>query len=138
MSFWLSILGTKLNIIGLEDNDISGNVLFVQEEINAPLKITGEVKGLSPGPHGFQVHKNSDPSNANTCESAGQPFNPTESWEDWREGSPAHTWDDKSTLISSGDLGGIDATADGIATINITIDSGLSCLFGMYLSLIHI
>lgn len=55
-------------------NNVSANLLFEQKSPDGPLRITGEVSGLSEGNHGFHVHNNSD--TADECMAAGGHYNP--------------------------------------------------------------
>jgi Cu-Zn family superoxide dismutase len=87
---------------------VSGDLVFTQAAEGGVTTITGTLTGLTPGAHGFHVHEFGDLSNG--CKSAGGHFNP----EGMEHGGP----DDATRHV--GDLGNIEAGADGVANINIT------------------
>lgn len=78
------------------------------------IKITGEIKNLSPGKHGFHIHEYGDCS-AEDGASAGGHFNPF----DKPHGAPT----DKERHV--GDLGNITANEEGIAKFEM-VDSVIS------------
>lgn len=102
----------------LKGESVSGTIHFKQSPSGGPVTITGEVKGLTPGEHGFHVHEFGD--NTNGCMSAGPHFNI----------HPAnHHGGPTSATRHNGDLGNITADAQGVATINMT-DSHISLIPG--------
>jgi len=86
------------------NDNVEGTILFKQQP-NKPTLIIGEIKGLSPGKHGFHIHEFGDLSKG--CESAGGHYNPDRI--DHGDLSKGHV----------GDLGNITADENGIAEIRI-------------------
>mmetsp|Transcript_47347 Transcript_47347/g.103592 ORF Transcript_47347/g.103592 Transcript_47347/m.103592 type:complete len:181 (+) Transcript_47347:69-611(+) len=80
----------------------SGTIWFEQSDADT-CKITYEVKGLTPGKHGFHVHEKADFSNG--CTSAGPHYNPHKK----THGAPS----DEERHV--GDLGNIEPGPDGVA-----------------------
>lgn len=95
-----------------QGNDVSGTVTFTRE--GDDVKIVAEIEGLTPGKHGFHIHEFGDCS-APDGTSAGGHFNP----ENTEHGGP----DDEVRHV--GDLGNIEASADGTAHLEMT-DSMIS------------
>lgn len=55
-------------------NNVTGVLQLVQDGPNAPVVISGNLTGLTPGQHGFHIHEKGDLSNG--CLSTGGHFNP--------------------------------------------------------------
>lgn len=90
-----------------EGNKVWGWVTFTKD--GDKVKIVGDIEGLTPGKHGFHVHEFGDCS-AKDGASAGGHFNPKSSPHASHESSPRHV----------GDLGNIEAGADGKVHIDLT------------------
>jgi Cu-Zn family superoxide dismutase len=88
------------------ESEVSGTIKFVAQGDH--VQITGEVRGLTPGEHGFHIHEFGDIS-AMDGGSAGGHFNPTNQPHGGREDAQRHV----------GDLGNIKANDQGVATINL-------------------
>ncbi|MFP4673059.1 MAG: superoxide dismutase family protein [Opitutales bacterium] len=85
-----------------EGNDARGRVLF--EQVEDGVRVSGKIKNLEPGKHGFHVHEFGDLRKADGT-SAGGHFNPL----DKPHGGPE---DDERHI---GDLGNIEANENGVA-----------------------
>lgn len=76
------------------DGDVTGTIHFRQDVSGGPVTVTGEVRGLAPGEHGFHIHEFGDTTNG--CMSAGPHFNISPS---------NHHGGPKSEIRHNGDLG---------------------------------
>jgi Cu-Zn family superoxide dismutase len=100
------------------NDKVQGWVKFTQTK--GGVEITAEVKGLTPGKHGFHIHEFGDLTSADGS-SAGGHFNPTGE----EHGAP----DDDHRHV--GDLGNIEAKSNGTATYSYTDDHlDLHTIFG--------
>jgi len=84
----------------------------------SPVRVIGNLTGLSPGAHGFHIHQLGDTTGG--CKSMGGHFNPNEV----THGAPYDAY------RHSGDLGNIQAGLDGVAVIDL-MDKHIS-LNGIY------
>lgn len=90
-----------------EGSKVKGVVGFVKD--GKGVRITANIEGLSPGPHGFHIHEfgNCTSPEAN---SAGGHFNPT----DMPHAGP------KAEKRHAGDLGNLEADKNGLARLEVT------------------
>lgn len=90
-------------LVSGEGGGVSGTVKFTQQRQG--VRVQADVKGLTPGPHGFHVHEKGDLSKSDFT-SAGGHFNPTGHPHASRSAPERHI----------GDLGNLQAGRDGRAT----------------------
>jgi Cu-Zn family superoxide dismutase len=83
-------------------SNVRGTVTFL-EEVEG-VRVTANIEGLTPGPHGFHIHEKGDCS-SDDGSSAGGHFNPTGA----PHGAPT------SGQHHLGDFGNIEANKDGVA-----------------------
>jgi Cu-Zn family superoxide dismutase len=86
-------------------NKVGGSVTFTKAE--GRIKVSGKITGLTPGKHGFHIHEFGD-CTAPDGASAGGHFNPA--------GEPHAS--QKDAHRHAGDLGNIEANAEGTATVD--------------------
>ena len=89
----------------IHSDKVEGIITLTQSP-GQPTVITGSIKGLAPGKHGFHIHEYGDLSDG--CKSAGGHYNPTNV--DHGDLEKGHV----------GDLGNIVANSNGVANINVT------------------
>jgi len=85
------------------DTGCTGIINFEEIDGGAATRMTYEIKGLTPGKHGFHVHEKADFSQG--CASAGPHYNP--------HGKTHGAPEDEERHV--GDLGNLEPGADGIA-----------------------
>ncbi len=85
---------------------VSGVIRFDRKDDT--LHVSGTVKGLTPGKHGFHIHEFGDLRDLEKGMSTGGHFNPTGAEHGHREGEVRH----------AGDFGNIEANKDGVAKID--------------------
>ena len=98
-------------------SQVHGEIKFTQA--GARVRVTGEIAGLSPGPHGFHIHEKGDCS-APDAMSTGGHFNP----HGRKHGAP------DAADRHAGDLGNLIAGEYGKATLKVMVD-GISVGKGM-------
>ena len=92
----------------LGDSGVTGKATFTRQ--GDKVHVEAELSGLTPGKHGFHIHEFGDCS-APDGKSAGDHFNP----EGHQHGAPG-------AVSHPGDLGNIDADANGRATLSLTVE----------------
>ena len=104
------VVATALvDLFPTEGSEANGSVTF--EETNGRVKITVEMSGLAPGKHGFHIHEIGDCSSPDASSAEGH-LNP---------GNTQHGAPDSPTH-HAGDLGNIEADAEGNASFQMTVD----------------
>lgn len=100
-----------VNIQPISGSQVSGTVSFTPEKWGK-VNVSGEIRGLTPGSHGFHVHEYGDCS-ASDGTSAGGHYNPKSK----DHGAP------EMAMHHAGDLGNIVADNNGVARISTTFDN---------------
>mmetsp|Transcript_131720 Transcript_131720/g.185834 ORF Transcript_131720/g.185834 Transcript_131720/m.185834 type:complete len:155 (+) Transcript_131720:20-484(+) len=99
----------------LKGTEANGVITFSQAAEDAVVTVSGDIKGLTAGQHGFHIHQHGDTSNG--CVSTGGHFNPFGK----QHGGPT----DENR--HAGDLGNVTATEEGCA---VAIEDKVITLFG--------
>jgi Cu-Zn family superoxide dismutase len=100
---------TTIELKPTEGNKASGTISAAT--MGKGVHFTGTVSGLTPGKHGFHIHEKGDCS-APDGTSAGGHFNPDQK----PHGAP------NAAEHHAGDLGNIEAGADGVAKVNMHVN----------------
>src|SRR4029078_3771397 len=87
-----------------------GTITFTQSGKN--VKVLVDLTGLPPGKHGIHIHEKGDISAPDLMSSGGH-YNPDQHVHGGRTTSPVH----------AGDLGNVEAKADGSAHFELTVDN---------------
>jgi Cu-Zn family superoxide dismutase len=93
-------------LMPMQNSGVKGTIVLKQEQ--GAVLVTGEVTGLKPGKHGFHIHMYGD-TRAPDGASAGGHYNPGGT----DHGAPG------AAKHHQGDLGNIEADAQGVAKINV-------------------
>lgn len=92
------------------DSGVSGELHL--QQTGQGLKITGEIRGLKPGKHGFHVHEFGDLTDTQKGESAGDHYAPRNN----PHGRPDAGMEERH----AGDFGNIEANEQGVARVDYT------------------
>jgi Cu-Zn family superoxide dismutase len=92
-----------------QGSQVHGTVTFTKEA--GGIRVKGEIMGLTPGKHGFHVHEFGD-CHSPEAKSAGSHFNPTKAKHAGHDVKQRHV----------GDLGNIEANAQGVAKVDLLDD----------------
>ncbi|MEQ8787578.1 MAG: superoxide dismutase family protein [Pirellulaceae bacterium] len=95
-------------LVPTKENKVRGRITFM--ETKEGTRVRGRVNNLTPGLHGFHIHQYGDLTDR-TGASAGGHFNP----EGHEHGGP------DSAMHHAGDLGNIEANAEGVAMVDMTV-----------------
>lgn len=96
-------------LVPVGDSGVEGTIRFERAD-DGKVEVTGEVRGLTPGKHGFHVHQFGDLSDRQEGKSAGDHF----------AGGTEHHGAPDAERRHAGDLGNIVAGEDGVAKIEMT------------------
>jgi len=70
---WCMFQERKAVVTLYKENEVVGQVDFVQEQVDGSVKVSGRVN-LTQGTHGFHIHERGDI--RNSCATVGDHFNP--------------------------------------------------------------
>ncbi|OZC07659.1 copper/zinc superoxide dismutase [Onchocerca flexuosa] len=119
--------GMRRAVAVLRGDTVSGIIYFQQDSRASPTTISGRIIGLTPGLHGFHIHQYGD--QTRNCTSAAGHYNPFGKthgapsvgfikFQKRKENTMKIAFDN-NTEKHVGDLGNIEAGANGVADINI-------------------
>lgn len=103
----LRIMAVTKKAVAVLTGKVEGVVTLVQEDAG-PTKVHVQIKGLTPGKHGFHLHEFGDTTNG--CMSTGPHFNPKK----LTHGAP------EDEVRHAGDLGNVVAGEDGSVDFSIS------------------
>uniref|UniRef100_T1IQZ1 superoxide dismutase n=1 Tax=Strigamia maritima TaxID=126957 RepID=T1IQZ1_STRMM len=96
-----------INAVCIFMGNLIGSVIFLQQQnLDGVVHVSGEIRNLSPGEHGFHIHKFGDLRNG--CLNASSHFNPFNK----DHGAP----EDEERHV--GDFGNVIVKSDGVVTLN--------------------
>ncbi|CAN4119420.1 unnamed protein product [Withania somnifera] len=101
------VAATKKAVAVLKGNSNVEGVVTLSQDDDGPTTVKVRITGLTPGLHGFHLHEYGDTTNG--CMSTGAHFNPNK----LTHGAPG------DEIRHAGDLGNIEANADGVAEATI-------------------
>ncbi len=102
----LPTLGVAV-VVPTKGNKARGMLRLMQK--GADVQVTGKIRNLTEGQHGFHIHQFGDLRDMAEGKSAGGHFDPS----GVDHGAPGHG--------HAGDLGNITADAEGVATVDVTL-----------------
>ncbi|XP_059542294.1 superoxide dismutase [Cu-Zn] [Myotis yumanensis] len=108
-------MATKAVCVLRGDGPVRGTIHF-ELQGNGKVKVSGSIRELTEGEHGFHVHQFGD--NTQGCTSAGPHFNPLSKTHGGPQDEERHV----------GDLGNVTAGPDGVA--NVLIEDSVIALSG--------
>ena len=106
------IVEPKKALLTFEQNGVTVNLTFEQSDEESPLRISGVISGLEPGPHGFHVHENPVEDGEQDCGLAGGHYNPF---------NTNHGGGVEGTARHVGDFGNIIAEWDKKAVVELVV-----------------